>query len=197
MEELAIYGIDLDDTCLDLTGALILFHNATYGTNLTREDFTSHKFHRIWGGTPEEALEKVEYFYTTQYFEEMKPIPGSVRAISLLAQKGRLEAITARPTTIKEKTEKQVRTHFGNNFDKILHSYNHFTKVQNDGTKLEICLRERVSTMVEDTLEYAMQFANIPTIRVLLFGDYPHNKNGSLPSNILRVKDWDGVLENN
>jgi len=187
-------GIDLDDTALDLIGALVLFHNAIYGTNLTREDFKSHKFHEIWGGTGEEAAKKVDYFYQTKYFDEMQPIPGAVEAIDLLAQGTNLEAITARPIAIREKTERQVRTHFGNNFSEIFYSSNYFTKVQNDGTKLEICLRRGVSVMIEDVLEYAMQFANT-NIKVLLFGNQPWNQNGYLPSNIIRVKNWKEARE--
>jgi uncharacterized HAD superfamily protein len=188
-------GIDLDDTAFDLVGALILFHNATYETKLTRADFYSHKFEKVWGGTHEETIRKIDYFYETKYFSNMKPIPGAIEVIHSLAQENYLEAITARPIIIKEKTERQVRTYFENDFDKIFHSSNFFTNVQNDGTKLEICVREGISIMVEDVLEYALQFANTG-IRVLLFGNYPWNQNGSLPPNIIRVKDWKGVLEN-
>jgi uncharacterized HAD superfamily protein len=187
-------GVDLDDTAFDFVGALILFHNAVYHTNLTFEQFTSHRFSEIWGGTGEEAVRKVAYFSRTKYFEEMQPILGAVEAIAMLAQDKYLDAITSRPADLKERTARQVTTHFGNNFERIFHSYNHFTEIQNEGTKLEICLRENISIMIEDSLEYAMQFANTD-IRVLLFGDYPWNQNGTLPSNILRVKTWKEVLE--
>lgn len=182
-------GIDLDDTALDFVGALALFHNAFYGTNSTRADYKSHKFHEVWGCNGEEAIRRVSQFYTTEYFDNIKPVSGAVEAIDFLAKENYLEAITARPTSIKEKTERQVKTHFGNNFDGIYYSSNFFTKTINDGTKLEICLRKGVSTMIEDVLEYAMQFANTD-IRVLLFGNYPWNQNGHLPLNIIRVKNW-------
>lgn len=188
-------GIDLDDTAFDLVGALIQFNNECYGTNLTRADFKSHRFEEVWGGTREETIRKIDYFYETKYFSNMKPLLGAVEVIHSLAQENYLEAITARPTIIKEKTERQVQTYFGNDFDGIFHSSNFFTKLQNDGTKLEICVREGISIMIEDVLEYALQFANTG-IRVLLFGNYPWNQNGSLPSNIIRVKDWKEVLEN-
>ena len=187
-------GIDLDDTVLDLVGALVLFHNTFYGTNLTRADYLSHKFHKVWGCTGEEAIRRVSQFYTTEYFENIKPISGAIDAIDFLAKQNYLEAITARPTDIKEKTGRQVKTYFGNNFDGIYYSSNFFTKTQNDGTKLEICQRRGISTMIEDVLEYAMQFADTG-IKVLLFGNYPWNQNGNLPSNIIRVKNWTEARE--
>lgn len=187
-------GVDLDDTSFDFIGALILFHNAVYGTYLKKEHFLSHRYHNVWGGTGEEASKKVDYFSTTKYFDKMQPIFGATEAISLLARDRDLMAITARPKNIKEKTAWQVRKHFGNNLNPIFHSYNHFTKVPNDGTKLEICLRENISAMIEDSLEYALQFADTG-IKVLLFGNYPWNQNGRLPSNISRVENWKEVLE--
>jgi len=186
-------GIDLDDTAFNFMDALILFYNSVYHANLKREQFKIYRFSDVWGGTMQEAIQKVDDFYATKYFEEMQPLPGATEVISLLSQDNCMEAITARPTSIKERTEWQVRIHFQDGFSRIFHTYNHFTGAKNDGTKLEICLREGISVLIEDSLEYAMQFANTG-IRVLLFGDYPWNQNGSLPTNITRVENWKGVL---
>lgn len=186
-------GFDLDDTTFNFIDNLILFYNDLYSTNLRREQFREYRFSNVCGGTMEEAIRIVDTFYTTKYFERMQPLPGAVEVASLLSQDDCLEAITARPTSIKERTEWQVRTHFKDNFSKIFHTSNHFTGAKNDGTKLEICLREGISVVVEDSLEYAMQFVNTG-IKVLLFGNYPWNQNGSLPADITRVENWMGAL---
>ncbi|CAN0358697.1 unnamed protein product, partial [Discosporangium mesarthrocarpum] len=50
-----VVAIDLDEVLGLFVSQLVLFHNTTFGTSLTVEDFTSYEFHEVWGGGKEEA----------------------------------------------------------------------------------------------------------------------------------------------
>ena len=54
---------DMDEVLCDFLGALVAWHNATYGTTLSKSDFKSYQFHDTWGGTLAEGVEKVDAFF--------------------------------------------------------------------------------------------------------------------------------------
>lgn len=61
--------IDLDDVLADFINSLIRFHNQTYGTDLTKDQFHSYNFWEVWGGNREEAIQKVYKFHTTHFYQ--------------------------------------------------------------------------------------------------------------------------------
>src|SRR3989339_79251 len=72
-----LIGIDIDDVLLHFTPALIEYHNHTYKTSLTYDQFKSPNFWEVWGGTKEESRKKVDDFFKTTYF------PNSIQKIYL------------------------------------------------------------------------------------------------------------------
>ena len=52
-------GVDLDEVLGDFLSSLIQYHNTNYNSVLSREDFHSYKFWEVWGGTKEEAIQKL------------------------------------------------------------------------------------------------------------------------------------------
>ena len=71
---------DMDEVLCDFLGALVAWHNATYGTTLSKSDFKSYQFHETWGGTLAEGVEKVHAFFLTPYFAQIEPVPGALEA---------------------------------------------------------------------------------------------------------------------
>jgi len=89
-------ALDLDDVLLDFIPALATFHNKRYGTSLTKKDFHSYYFADVWGGTVDEAIQKMHIFYDSKYFDNMLPVEGSVEGVNYLKKEHDLLIATSR-----------------------------------------------------------------------------------------------------
>ena len=91
-----LIAVDLDDVLADTVNAVVSFHNETYGTTLTREDFISPHWEDVWGGTRAESVNKFLEFTRSPYFTDVSPIAGSQRAIASLKKSHELVIVTSR-----------------------------------------------------------------------------------------------------
>ena len=66
IKEKIIVAVDLDEVLGLFVESLSNFHNDLYGTNLNVSHFHSYEFHRIWGGTQDEASVKVNEFFESK-----------------------------------------------------------------------------------------------------------------------------------
>ncbi len=58
--EKPVLAVDIDDVLVHLTSSLTVYHNELYtDLVLTHESFIGHEFHKVWGGTADEAQDKV------------------------------------------------------------------------------------------------------------------------------------------
>lgn len=183
-------GVDVDDTQVDFVGTYILYHNQAYGTNLKKENFRNYSFNKTIGGTMEDSIKMMNKFYESHFFKEITPLPDSAKIIKLLKQKGyELFSITSRPDFIRAETEDFINKFYPGCFSDLFFSYNYYTKRKNEGkTKAEICLDNKISILVDDSLDYCIQCKE-KGINPFLFGDNPWNQDGKW-SNSIRVKDW-------
>jgi uncharacterized HAD superfamily protein len=186
--------IDIDDTLVDYNSALRNWHNENYGTSLRFEDFKSYFFNEVWGGTLQEAIEKVEIFNKSGNPKRLSPIEGAVNAVNLLSQNGtRLFVVTSRPDYLKEDTEYLVNNLFPNKFSDILFSSNHYSKRENSGkTKAEIC-KELNGFLIDDSLSYILQCQD-EGVGAILFGNCPWNQSNG-HKGIIRTENWRKTLE--
>ena len=190
-----VVGVDLDDVLFPfLPDGVIPWHNATYGTSLTREDFHCYRFWEVWGGTREEAIEKVDHFFQTQYADNITPLLGAVDAIDVLSRKHELVIITSRSENFAEQTRQWINTYFPNKFSGV-HFTDYFTNNGGGRTKSSLCALLDVDVLIDDQLKYAHECANHS--RVILFGDYCWNRcdDSELPPGTSRAASWKRVLE--
>ncbi len=180
-------AIDIDDVLANFTPALIEFHNTQYGTNYTLNHFNSYHLEEVWGGTREEAIDKVFIFYETPEFKNVDVIENAKNVLYELKQSHDLVTMTARPEAIRDKTEEWIGRHFPGLFSHI-HIANRFSKTGPKTTKAELCEKHGVDMLIDDSLDYALQ-AVAPHRRVLLF-DRPWNQTPNLPEGIHRVHSW-------
>ncbi len=188
-----IISIDLDEVLADTTPALIRYHNATYGTSLTFEDFTNYEWWRVWGGTREQSVRKFLDFVKSPFFSEVRPVQGAEDAVKKLKEHHTLHIVTSRQTELESVTHSWIETYFPGVFTGI-HMANHaqWALSGKTRTKVEICLELDAALLIEDSLLYARECEsdNIP---VLLL-DYPWNK-GALPTNTKRVLSWREIVQ--
>lgn len=188
--------IDLDDTLVDWNGALRKWYNNKYGTNLKLKDFKSYFFNEVWGGTLQEAIDKVDIFNHSNYNQRILPLEYSREAINILTEQGReLFIATSRPDFLRDETQRLLNEFFKNKFSDVFYSLNHYSGRENSGkSKVEIC-KDLGAMLIDDSQDYVIQCHNagIPT---LLFGDYPWNQLDFNTSLIIRrAKNWKKVLE--
>lgn len=187
-----LIAFDIDDVLSDLVPALARFHNERYGTSLRKEDFHSYRFAEVLGGTDEEAIKKIWEFLDNPLFAQVPPTKDSVEVIKELAKKHRIISITSRHRKYEDLTREWIARHFPNCIGSIYFSHNSYVDFGNNKRKVDYCLEFNVKTLVEDSLEYAIECRKAG-IDVLLL-DQPWNKSESLEG-IVRVRNWQEILE--
>ncbi|MCK9272081.1 HAD hydrolase-like protein [Candidatus Gracilibacteria bacterium] len=186
-------GIDIDEVLSHFLEAYLEFYNLRNSTTFKRDDFFSYNFWEVTGGTRESAIDSVHDFFETHHFTSMSPFEGSQEAIKKLKEVYNLVIITSRQTAIEEETKKWLENHFPG-FFKEIHFGNHFGKDGAKTSKSDICKKLGVKLLIEDSLGYALECSRENISTILL--DSPWNQTKEiLPSNIIRVKTWENILE--
>lgn len=191
MKKSKIIGFDLDDIILDFNNSLRGYYNEMYQTDYKREHMTSFYLDKVWGLPQNEMADRIRRFYNHEVHWATPPVPGAVESIKKLSGDHKLIVITAKPETIRQKTEEWLSRHFSNVFES-LHFTNHFIGDAAKRKKSEVCLELGVEVFVEDALHNAVDVAGAG-IPVLLL-DAPWNQ-GEIPSGVTRVFSWDEIVE--
>ncbi|KAG0061348.1 hypothetical protein BGZ89_011547 [Linnemannia elongata] len=198
-----VIAVDLDEVLARTTLAIADFHNDTYGTTLTMDDFISYDYTKIWGGTREESISKWRLFFDSPYFLKVEPVEGSLETLKLLkARRFSLVIVTARQQFVADLTKKFVDRHFPGIFESIYFA-NHFLTEQEKLTfvskpKSVICRDVHAQLLIDDSLENALEVskAGIPVLLFDLHGKYKWNQleeGQQLPDKVTRVKSWKDV----
>ncbi|KAK3845250.1 MAG: hypothetical protein J3R72DRAFT_397065 [Linnemannia gamsii] len=198
-----VIAVDLDEVLARTTLAIADFHNDTYGTSLTMDDFISYDYTKIWGGTREESIAKWRLFFDSPYFLKVEPVEGSLETLKLLkSRRFSLVIVTARQQFVADLTKKFVDRHFPGIFESIYFA-NHFLTEQEKLTfvskpKSVICRDVHAQLLIDDSLENALEVskAGIPVLLFDLHGKYKWNQleeGQQLPDKVTRVKSWKDV----
>ncbi|KAG0315793.1 hypothetical protein BGZ97_007811 [Linnemannia gamsii] len=198
-----VIAVDLDEVLARTTLAIADFHNDTYGTTLTMDDFISYDYTKVWGGTREESIAKWRLFFDSPYFLKVEPVEGSLETLKLLkARRFSLVIVTARQQFVADLTKKFVDRHFPGIFESIYFA-NHFLTEQEKLTfvskpKSVICRDVHAQLLIDDSLENALEVskAGIPVLLFDLHGKYKWNQleeGQQLPEKVTRVKSWKDI----
>lgn len=190
MEKLKI-GIDVDDVLASFVPTFINWHNHTYGTELRSGSFTSYRFGEILKLSAQGTTDRVMEFYDSGDFANMSLVDGAREGIRLLNGRGHnLVAVTARLKVVEESTLSWLGKNFGHDIPEAHFSHNHYAGMGGALTKPEICQQLGIGLIVEDSMDYARQCAEVGIPVVLL--DRPWNQ-GSLPRSVTRVCSWEEI----
>lgn len=205
---LPLLAVDLDEVLCETTPALIRFHNDLYKTNLHLSDFTSYEYEKVWGGTPQEAVEKVRNFYASDVAHNLVSIKGSVEAIKQLYPRFRIAVVTARQDSLRADTSAFLERHFAGLID-ALFMCNHYLTPEEASSgdlkarrKSEVCHELGAVALVDDSLSTARDCA-ARGVRVFLFdldGTYPWNQCAANDSvfasgGVRRVSGWQEIVD--
>lgn len=182
-----VLAIDIDEVLVPFMQSFFQFHNAKYGTKLKlTPDMDYHGVHREIGDTIEQFQRKIDSFVETESYRNGRPLAGAAQVIRRLKSRYELVVITARPESVRERTEQWVRVHFAETFAHV-----HFAELDQDNRlgKMGALRRTGASVLIDDNLSHLEEAAG-EGIRGVLFGDYPWNQAVELPAGVMRVKDW-------
>ncbi|KAI8145955.1 hypothetical protein BJV82DRAFT_602866 [Fennellomyces sp. T-0311] len=217
-------AVDLDQTLAHTLEAMVLWHNEVYNTSFTFADFDTYDFHKVWGGSMEEACVKVREFYDSPHFEQIQPIHDfALEALKMLKKrKFSLVIITSRQQFIAEDTKKFVDKHYPGIFESIYFCNLGLTDQEQmeyvSKPKSAICQEIGADVLIDDNLEHAVDCAGLD-IQVLLYdrkGQYRWNHtktrkvastltsmsrqlyhnhhHAPLPANVTRVSSWKEII---
>lgn len=185
-------GIDLDDVVIDFNAGLCTYHNTLYGTAYGRQDIVQYELERLWGCTPNEAIQRVYDFYHSEYHANLLLVERARESLERLRENNSLVIVTSRPESVQKLTIQLLERHFPPQFFEDIRFLGLYHGVQSRRqTKGEVCRTLDIGVFVEDSFANAASVAR-EGISVLLF-DTPWNQ-GDVSLNITRVFGWNDAL---
>lgn len=185
-----ILAIDIDGVLADHTAALAAWHNQTFGTRLTVDDYISDEWRYVWNTSADEAERRAQAFHATGAHGRFATIRGAKTALRELKKTHDLILVTVRRRNVIDATYQWLEVHYPGLFQDV-----HFIHYWDDNqrkTKAEVCQQIGAHYLIDDSLKHCLEAAEAG-IPALLFGVYAWNKAETLPRNVTRVPDWKSV----
>lgn len=183
-------GVDLDDTLVNTIDNFVSFC-LEKGLSVSKENMSSYY---CWHDKGLDESKREDLFCEFNSHELSKNVVFfdlSKESLNSLKKDYNLVLITSRPSKIIDFTRKFIVDHFGEGFfEDIIHSGDANKEKK---CKHEICLDLGIGILIDDRSYYASNCAQ-NGIKVLLL-DKPWNKDCPEHENIIRVKDWNEILE--
>lgn len=192
-KSLKIIGVDLDEVLADFLASFLNYYNKNFGTNLVKEQFSTFTLNEIIGEELEVMNLRIEAFYNSETFLELRPTEGALDAIQELSKKYELIIITSRPKNVSKNTVAWLKKHFPKKFKNVHFAYNPFILKSVKKTKSQIALESKIDLFIEDNIDLATEVAS-EGVKVYLL-DAPWNQTKDLHPNITRVYSWKDILD--
>lgn len=187
-----VIAVDIDEVLADTVGAFIEFSNRRFATKLSVNDF----IHWNWVDClrlPQKAVaQRVDEFVTSSYYDNIKPVPGSIEMTKQLSKSHELLAVTSRFGNCVNKTEPWLFRHFPGIFRDVHFAHNPMPGVTSHGirSKAQICNEIGSSVLIDDSLSFVKECVG-SGVRVILL-DRPWNKQ-PVTDGVYRVASWDKI----
>ncbi len=188
---------DCDDVLLSFGKPFLDFVYEHYGIYVSYEQFYSYVFHKVMGVTQEKLDSIILDFYSSSEFASLPCVQSAPELIDYLYSNDfQIDCLTARTSTTRNVTQKQIEDYFSRNFTHLL-----FTKDIKTGKrwrKSELIRATYVNPFniyyfIDDAAHNAIDVASVfPHIQVFLIGkpwnrEFEFEKNHLLPSNVTYI----------
>jgi len=197
-----IFIWDCDDALLIFIPAFIKYVKKHFGRKIKLKEFTSYKFHEVYGVGQKTMNVWMDKFYKSKEFANLKPEPGAQRLITLLVKAGYFNgSVTARTSDTRDVTQAQFDDLYPNQILEL-----DFTKDSLSGKrwkKSDLIFHlygDHIDGFIDDAGHNAVDVAEkYPNALVFLLRKH-WNKDfqdlyarGELPSNITCVETYEEV----
>jgi 5'(3')-deoxyribonucleotidase len=193
-----VIAVDCDDVLVPTSTAIVRDYNRRFGTNVALADMYQPATLATWGTDSDDvAIERVNEFLHSQEHAQIVPDEETVRAVKLLASQHELHLITGRADFLKDVTRQLLDTYFKDCFLSVEHT-NYVlpsTSTAIRRSKGQICKSIGATVLIDDHLVHGQDAIDAQLEKVILFGDYPWNRQKELPYGIVRCVDWFAVTK--
>jgi 5'(3')-deoxyribonucleotidase len=184
-------AVDIDDVLADHVAAFVDFSNSKYGTDLGKHNYDD-RWSNLWAVDKTEIERRALEFHTPESILDYKLINAAQTALEELSRYYNLAIVSARPQHVLDATKTWLDNHFGAIFCQV-----HFVPywdVVNRRSKAEICNEIGAEYLIDDIVKHCNIAADCG-VKPLLFGEYSWNQTEDLHKDVLRVRDWQEVLD--
>src|SRR5579862_2110664 len=200
-ENKPIIAIDIDDVLADEAEGVQRFVQQEYGhTHKADDDLFEGPYNTYWedrwqlqqGLSREEAENRFEAFLASPIKDDLKVVEGALKAIQELKRNYELVVVTSRYGRQLQTTQPWLEKHFPETFKRL-----EFVALWNkdkSATKATIAKEIGADYLVDDNADHCALAAE-EGITALLFGEQGWNRNVLEAPGIIRVKNWEEVLE--
>jgi 5'(3')-deoxyribonucleotidase len=184
-------AIDVDDVLLFQQQDIIDWHNETYGTRNTLDEY-SHDWWTTWGCTYDEMLVRAEEYHHAGRIEKYQPLIDAIAVLAELKKTHELYVVTARNGKAVDLTYDWVAEHFPDVFKDL-----HFARLydpKNPLTKGMICEELGIDVLIDDSIDNCNSAVD-HGCSAILFGGYQwHDKHHTQPYDIVqKATNWHEV----
>jgi uncharacterized HAD superfamily protein len=190
-----IVAVDIDDVIASHALAFIEYSNQKYGTHLTVDNYQDH-WSEVWKANHQETLKRAVEYHESGFIATYGTINGAFETLNKLKDRYILKILTTRRSSINKLTRTWIEEYYPGIFSDIIFSgfFDNPTKQSIHMTKAELAKQIKTNYLIDDQLKHCLAAAEAE-IKALLFGDYPWNQASKLPKGVIRVKNWQKVLE--
>lgn len=181
-------GIDLDDTVWVFHEKFFEFYNEKYNENLDINNLTEYNLRKFLG-VDDSEMEKLFYEFEKTY-EFLPEIDNARESIFLLEENHEIYFVTARPSFYRELVNKRLMNLFGKTYPVIFQYDENIQKIKE---KYDFCKEIGITVMIDDGFHNLKDCADNGMKCFLI--DNPWNKNEELNENIIRVDNWNEIIE--
>ena len=193
-----VIGIDTDEVLAVLFPNLLRYMNPIFGKNFSMKDMWSYKVWEVYGVPLEEMMPHVLAFHKTDAIRHAPIIEGAVGGVAELVRRGhKLVGITGRPEFTRDDTEAWLRKGFNGAFEGLYYAKSLFGG--HLPTKADICLREGVDTLVDDSPIFTSEHNPLVHhgLQILFYdhnGEYQWGKGVKNSRHVKRVHSWKEIV---
>lgn len=189
-----IIAVDLDDVLTNNAQAFADFSNATWGTNLTADDF-DEDWNIVWGTEIEETQRRAELFHSDDVFDGFMHKEDALNVLTKLHKNYTLVIATSRREVVRGITESWLERHYAGLFSGVYFTGFFDGKHGVDAlkkTKKDLVIEIGADYLIDDQPKHCFGAAEAG-LRAVLFGDYRWNQVARLPKGITRCSNWPEV----
>lgn len=189
-----LIAIDIDDVLSQSVEQFVRFSNEHFGTTLTPEDFTED-LAKVWHVDHAEIARRLKIYFASDVIKQCRPMPGAALALEKLARTYKLAGVTSRTEQQMPATREWLKKHYPSIALEV-HPAGLWDKLEKNAhkkTKAALCVQLGAGYLIDDQPKHCLAAAECG-ISVVLFGDYPWNRQAQRADKVARCKDWSTVL---
>jgi 5'(3')-deoxyribonucleotidase len=192
-----VIALDIDDCLARMAERIVEYGNKHWGHSLDADEYVEDWI-TMWDVGHDELQKRIDkMFFDEELYPALEKINGAGDALAELGKKYRFVVLTARSEMLlKDVTYKWLGDNYPGLIDEV-HFFGKWRCVKGwdaNKTKADMCVEIGAEYMIDDQPKHANGAAE-RGVRALLFGDYGWNRAADVHEAVVRVRDWDEVID--